>query len=696
MKTKNVVIIFIGSLVAISIGGYFFQTNGQTGLKGQLRYADCIDTDEGASFFTQGRVKASNATPPIADYCTTINKKEYLMEGICKNNKYIWQQKNCKELGSYLCNDGACVTDDIGQFLDDPIIGSAIGNLSIEDTATLKTLYAELQKNNTSTWSEFDNKTDFTLAEIKKIWLRRVAYALYVEKQKLVPWSLKQFSADQLKSMLSFCNEKGDHSNHIEWKCELYIVPFGVNNGVDNYEFENDTIIAPNPITEFAIAQKLLNPSKINDTSVYDQVTKISKPKDLIDKLISGLRKIGLNHLGSATPAKYQNDKIVALQDFYQQTIDHPDQPIGTSHRNAVFLSDLLRSWNVPSLYVRNNKIWGHGSILFVTENIGMMSADDIQALASWPIDAAYRQISDLKIFFYSEECQGEAFVQKLFYDKLLNYYNDPIFFTKIYYKGINQSENNAYCVNQDFLSNINLAESVHCGETAKNTNPALYAGPSVKIYTEQEIKKWTDQLSEYEKNKNICGGLDSMTVPPEVSTTLNLNFPSPVASVDPSLVCKDNVNIDGNGGTVYYKIPASNKKINEYILNLDDAAKQVAKFFSTNTTTCQKTVIAAQLYNSSGKNIGASYSPTFTLTITPPQKKCIDSDASSAAPEFTFGNATQYDGDGQKINGYDDQCTDANTLMEAYCYAENGPTSFAGINPIQCKNGCKDGICNK
>ncbi|MBT3705207.1 hypothetical protein HOG17_05515 [Candidatus Peregrinibacteria bacterium] len=71
----------------------------------------CEDSDNGLDYYNFGTVVTDTKPGGVDDYCYTFsNGKTYLMEGTCKNGKYIRHQKNCKELGmKYDCLEGACV-----------------------------------------------------------------------------------------------------------------------------------------------------------------------------------------------------------------------------------------------------------------------------------------------------------------------------------------------------------------------------------------------------------------------------------------------------------------------------------------------------------------------------------------------------------------------------------------------------------
>ncbi len=69
----------------------------------------CSDSDGGNNYFIKGTVKSYLYPNSKEDYGQTFGKTIYLMEGICKDNKYMWIQKNCGELGNYEYKGGACV-----------------------------------------------------------------------------------------------------------------------------------------------------------------------------------------------------------------------------------------------------------------------------------------------------------------------------------------------------------------------------------------------------------------------------------------------------------------------------------------------------------------------------------------------------------------------------------------------------------
>lgn len=77
----------------------------------------CEDSDKGINFFVKGTVVSTEIPNGQEDYCyTSTDGKIYLIEGLCKDDKYIYLQKLCEEGGptfnpnyNWKCKDGACV-----------------------------------------------------------------------------------------------------------------------------------------------------------------------------------------------------------------------------------------------------------------------------------------------------------------------------------------------------------------------------------------------------------------------------------------------------------------------------------------------------------------------------------------------------------------------------------------------------------
>lgn len=77
----------------------------------QQQTAYCTDGDGGIDYLKKGKVTTDIYPNGIEDYIQTFdNGKAYLMEGACSpDNRYMYYQKNCKELGqNYNAVDGVC------------------------------------------------------------------------------------------------------------------------------------------------------------------------------------------------------------------------------------------------------------------------------------------------------------------------------------------------------------------------------------------------------------------------------------------------------------------------------------------------------------------------------------------------------------------------------------------------------------
>ncbi len=83
--------------------------------QGALTTVWCNDTDGGMSYFTPGEVFSNHYPKGKKDLCYTFpNGKTYLFEGLCRENRYLINQKSCTELGrDYFCEGtkGICASN---------------------------------------------------------------------------------------------------------------------------------------------------------------------------------------------------------------------------------------------------------------------------------------------------------------------------------------------------------------------------------------------------------------------------------------------------------------------------------------------------------------------------------------------------------------------------------------------------------
>ena len=105
----GLILIVAFSLFLIQQYNAKYPTTGEA--KSTLVRAWCNDSDNKEDYLTKGTVKSNLYPHGKEDYCYTFpNGKTYLMEGFCKDQKYVYGQKNCWEPGKYKCKDGACVS----------------------------------------------------------------------------------------------------------------------------------------------------------------------------------------------------------------------------------------------------------------------------------------------------------------------------------------------------------------------------------------------------------------------------------------------------------------------------------------------------------------------------------------------------------------------------------------------------------
>ena len=120
MRKKGGGVLIIILLLAISIS----EVSGEEKIAVELpntTFSDvpvapwCNDTDNGTSYFISGEVFSDRFPKGKRDQCfNSLNGKTYLSEGICRDNRYLINLKNCAELGKeYFCdqNQGICASN---------------------------------------------------------------------------------------------------------------------------------------------------------------------------------------------------------------------------------------------------------------------------------------------------------------------------------------------------------------------------------------------------------------------------------------------------------------------------------------------------------------------------------------------------------------------------------------------------------
>lgn len=570
----------------------------------------CFDSDSGADFTVKGSITSTLEPLGKEDYCYQFSEgREYLFEGMCINNDYVYVQKNCQELGeNFVCMDGVCKYNPIEKFFSNPNIKQAVGDLTQEEHIFLKKSFFELQTGQTVLWEEYDDITKkLSFKDIKKIWLRRVAHSFFIEESKNVPWSLFNYSQADLDRLLSFCINDEQIGVFPDMPCGqgFYDSTF--------YSLPGDTyyllgsIRSPNPIVEFDIGKMLISPPKIFDNKISDNISVIAKPRDAIEKFISGMRKIGWGHHYGGSKIDY--DGTIPIKTIFYTSLENPDKPQGSSWRNSLFLLHVLRSWNIPSITSGHNKKVGHGNIIFTSENVGMMGGDDIQGLRYYPVETSFWDTEMLKQQYHLDACKYEFVTTRERALRLLSYFDKVPYNTFLYYK-TNGFVKTSFCddpgnFKQELLNKyVNTKESpMQCSKEYQSKFGLIYQSP----FTEEEINDWVEKIAAYAKKNNMCGTFNGLILPLSVTNTIAFS-PPPDNSLKysaPSLTCWTNPLF---GPSNLYKLPPGNSP-GTYLLNFQEMP-------SLPFLPCKKGALTVSILDQKNNFIGSLSSEFFPITL--------------------------------------------------------------------------------
>ncbi len=419
----------------------------------------------------------------------------------------------------------------VDALLTKPKIAQAVGDLSESDREFLNSAYDQLISGETSSWYEYDNygPYDFSYEDIRKIWLRRVAFSFYVELTKNLPWSLESYEQEDLSWMLSFCtdfnpnlNKDGiagnDYVRNSPYPCGQYFRTNVGSFGEAGF-YHMIKLIEPNPLQTYEISQKIMNYEKVVNVKIEDGPDAINNQKNFIDKAIIGMRKRGWSHYSTV-------DQVDGMNPYPIITAFNLSK--GSSHVNAHFLADISRTWNIPAIVGNNQQNFGHGSIIFPSENIGLYSGDDVQSeFVYLPVKESYFTESYLYNIFDKNVCDVDKEKNKAFLERLFSYRDDPQYSYLVYTTGLSYGPTPSYCESgKKFVeSYVNSFQSVHCDKGAGDSQclGGKCAGIWQPALTSEEIDQWTNTLFE----DHICG--ENFSLEPKTYVINSVDFSAPL-----------------------------------------------------------------------------------------------------------------------------------------------------------------------
>ncbi|MFH0713418.1 MAG: hypothetical protein V1722_03070 [Candidatus Micrarchaeota archaeon] len=380
------------------------------------------------------------------------------------------------------------------QFLQNPRVTMAIGTLDAADKATLLNAITQLENHDTASWSEFDGKDywdsqeywTLPLADTRKIWLRRVAFSLFQELHKNVPWSILDYSDAELKYLLSYCVDTLDArpgfisaAPYAHYGCQSYLYKDYAKKVAPELIFE------PNPLRTNEISLEIMNS--------YD----FANQRELIDLLVSRLREMNWGHIQSDADYSYL---VNGQQHNMATTIDRLySLKRGGSGWNSIFLGALLRGWNIP---VHVGAINGHGSVQFPTEDIGMFSGDWIHGWPNGlPMENSYISNAQFSQIYSLPVCNAQVTIDKVVIERQLQYYSDSVYGKRVYrYFG------NDYCALGDSYVSylVNNATKTVDSECLDGSDPNK--GQWYSAFDQSEMDEWTAKLAAHAEERKICG----------------------------------------------------------------------------------------------------------------------------------------------------------------------------------------------
>jgi hypothetical protein len=190
-----------------------------------------------------------------------------------------------------------------------------------------------IAENKVGVWNSFGSAA-YNSEKIKKAWLQQIALSLYVEANKLVPWSILSYNDSEFNLLFTYSD---------------FRYPF---TGRQFYDFNH------NPLTAFSYGQSL--------QTTFPNV--FGSPRTLLESLIKSMRNEKWIHVEGA-PYDYYNANCT-LSDHVEDIECLLLTKKGTSTHTPLVIKAVLASYNIPSQLVR--PFFGHGGIFFPTMSLAL------------------------------------------------------------------------------------------------------------------------------------------------------------------------------------------------------------------------------------------------------------------------------------------------------------------------------------
>ena len=208
-------------------------------------------------------------------------------------------------------------------------------SLQSEELNFLRDKILQLENDSIQNWGQYrvylQNGTFPPPSVYRELWLQKIALSFYTEANKIVPWSLTNYSDTELSMLLSFNDSSYGDSDHF---------------------FNN------NPLIPRAYGLEV--------SQLYQSA--FSSPKDLTFSIVKKMRNDfwvhfsgGTNYLERCGLSRYPTDFQCLTQ-----------VKNGGSEYTPLFISSILAAYNVPSQRIGAPRFQGHGGITFPSLNLAM------------------------------------------------------------------------------------------------------------------------------------------------------------------------------------------------------------------------------------------------------------------------------------------------------------------------------------
>ncbi len=193
----------------------------------------CNDSDSEKDYFTKGIIKSNIHPQGKEDYCQAFaSGKTYLMEGYCKNNKHIYQQKDCESFKS-VCLGGACLISGISGIIKDNsgnLVGDANVQVFLQKTDSRKTY----RFGGAKSFSDFYGK--FVISSEQ--FINSFPFDQNLENLPAWPVFLKVYKWGYLDNVVYDYDEVPKDINRVEWKINITLLPLPPQINLSENQFE--------------------------------------------------------------------------------------------------------------------------------------------------------------------------------------------------------------------------------------------------------------------------------------------------------------------------------------------------------------------------------------------------------------------------------------------------------------------------